>query len=69
MNNTLVIDRDILLSTIVECLGGGIIDWENKEVELNTYFLNQKYFNNQELLIKAISEGRRRLYKWIILES
>ena len=63
MTNTISIDRDILLSTIVECLGGGIIDWENKEVELYTYFLNQKYFNNQELLIKAIAEGRRRLYK------
>ena len=63
MTNTISIDRDILLSTIVECLGGGIIDWDNKEVELNTYFLNQKYFNNQELLIKAISQGRRRLYK------
>lgn len=63
MQNVLQLDKDVLLSTIVECLGGGIIDWENKEVELNTYFLNQKYFNNQELLIKAIAEGRRRLYK------
>ena len=65
MINAVTIDKDILLSTIVECLGGGIIDWENKEVELNTYFLNQKYFNKQELLIKAIAEGRRRLYKWV----
>ena len=63
MRNEIFLDKDILLSTIVECLGGGIIDWENKEVELNTYFLNTKYYNTQELLIKAISQGRRRLYK------
>ena len=63
MQNVLQVDKDILLSTIVECLGGGYIDWDNKEVELNKYFLDQKYYNTQELLIKAISEGRRRLYK------
>lgn len=63
MNNTINIDKDVLLATIVECLGGGEIDWNNKEVELNNYFLNTKYYNTQELLIKAISNGRKKLYR------
>lgn len=63
MVNTIVLDKDILLASLVECLGGGVIDWENKEVELNSYFLNKKYYNNQELLIKAIAHGRKVLYK------
>lgn len=42
MRNEIFLDKDILLSTIVECLGGGYIDWDNKEVELNKYFLDQK---------------------------
>ena len=63
MQNVLLIDRDVLLSVIIECLGGGTIDWENREVELNSYFLNQKFFNIQELIAKATDEGRRRLYK------
>lgn len=63
MQNQISIDKDILLASIVECLGGGVIDWNNKEVELNSYFLNKKFYNNQELLIKVISNGRKVLYK------
>lgn len=63
MQNQISIDKDILLATIVECLGGGLIDWDYKEVELNNYFLGKKNYNSQELLIKAISNGRKVLYK------
>lgn len=62
-NNTLTIDKDILISSIAEISDGKIkIDWNNRIVIFSS--LNYKYkltFN--EFLIKFISIGRHKLYK------
>ena len=62
-NNTLTIDKDILISSIVEISDGKMkIDWKNKIVIFSS--LNHKYkltFN--EFLIRLISNGRKKLYK------
>ena len=62
-NNTLTIDKDILISSIAEISDGKIkIDWNNKIVIFSS--LNHKYkltFN--EFLIRLISNGRKKLYK------
>ena len=59
MTNTVNVDKDILLATLVNCLGGGNVSWEEKIVELNYKFKNKKIYNTQELIIVAISEGRK----------
>ena len=62
-NNTLTIDKDILISSIAEISDGDIvIDWNNKEVSFPNYPTYGKLTFN-EFLIKLISIGRHKLYK------
>lgn len=63
MTNTINVDKDILLSTIVTAMGGGDIDWQEKEITLNRAFLGKFEYNCNELLIKAIHQGRNHLYR------
>ena len=58
-NNTLTIDKDILISSIAEILDGKVkIDWINRIVIFSSH---ESTFN--EFLIKFISIGRHKLYK------
>lgn len=62
-NNTLTIDKDILISSIAEISGGKIkIDWNNRIVIFPS--LNYNYESTfNEFLIKFITAGRKGLYK------
>lgn len=62
-NNTLTIDKDILISSIAEISGGKIkIDWNNRIVIFSS--LNYNYESTfNEFLIKFITAGRKGLYK------
>ena len=58
-NNTLTIDKDILISSIAEISDGKMkIDWINRIVIFSSHKLT---FN--EFLIKFVSIGRHKLYK------
>ena len=62
-NNTLTIDKDILVSAIANTSKEDItIDWNNKEVSLTNYPTYGKLTFN-DLLIKFITAGRKGLYK------
>ena len=62
-NNTLTIDKDILISSIAEISDGKIkIDWKNKIVIFSSLNYNYKSTFN-EFLIKFITTGRKGLYK------
>ena len=63
MKNVIEIDKDILVSSVIVALGGGTINWEYREVELEEKFLGKTKYDTQELLIKFIAEGRNNLYK------
>ena len=62
-NNTLTIDKDILISSIAEISDGKIkIDWNNRIVIFSS--LNYKHKSTfNEFLIKFITAGRKGLYK------
>jgi hypothetical protein len=62
-NNTLTIDKDILVSSIAEISDGKIkIDWNNRIVIFSS--LNYKHKSTfNEFLIKFVSIGRHKLYK------
>lgn len=62
-NNTLTIDKDILISSIAEISDGKIkIDWNNRIVIFSS--LNYNYESTfNEFLIKFITAGRKGLYK------
>jgi hypothetical protein len=63
MINTVTVDKDILLVSIVDSLGGGLINWKEKEVTLVHNFLGKKIWNTQELVVATISNGRNILYR------
>lgn len=69
MTNQINIDKDILLTMLVDCLGGGSVDWQNKEVELLHYYLGKKYYNCNELIIKCIHNARDNLYRGVTLHK
>lgn len=56
MQNTITIDKDILLCTLA-LKDNSTIYWNEKLVELS----NGEILNTQEYLIKSISDGRKKL--------
>lgn len=56
-DNYLIVDKDVLLESIVKQLGYKL-DWEENIIETN-----KGYYNTQEFLIKLISNGRKYLKK------
>ena len=62
-NNTLTIDKDILVSSIAEISDGKIkIDWNNRIVIFSSLNYNHESIFD-EFLIKFITAGRKGLYK------
>ena len=65
MMNTINIDKDILLSSIVDGLGGGRIYWHEKKLVLISPFLGRRDWNTQELIQEFIGNGKNILYRGI----
>jgi hypothetical protein len=63
MINTINIDKDIMLYSIVDALGGGQINWRKREVSLLNDFLGKKEWIVQELITAFITNGRDVMYR------
>jgi hypothetical protein len=63
MINTINIDKDIMLYSIVDALGGGQINWRKREVSLLNDFLGKRDWIIQELITAFITNGRDVMYR------
>jgi len=59
MINTINIDKDIMLYSIVDALGGGQINWRKREVSLLNDFLGKKGLDNPRINYCLHNEWQR----------